>query len=72
MSRKQFRHVDGTCETWDYATGFYVRTDPDGVQLEKRALTGDECSMLDPRSAEIRTLQAVVDQLILDSLMGGM
>lgn len=72
MARKKFVHADGTIETWDDATCLYVLRDPSGVEIESRALTGDELSMLDPRSGDIRALQDIVDQLILDSLMGGM
>lgn len=72
MARKTFRHSDGSNETWDCSTGLYVHTGSDGVVAEQRDLTAAEIDSLDPTARSLRDLTEVVNQLILDALMGGM
>lgn len=72
MARKVHRHSDGSEEIWDSETGRYTHLDSDGVEVEDRPLTKPECETLDPTTPAVRQLNEVVDQLILDMLMGGM
>ncbi len=72
MARRVVHGADGSKETWDDELDTYVRLDSSGHQVTKRVLSSLERSMLDPNRAKIRELNEAVDQLILDSLMGGM
>jgi hypothetical protein len=69
MARKEVRHADGSIESWDDFTGQYVHLDPDGVELEFRELSQPEREQLDPIAANVRQLQEVVDQMLLEQLM---
>ena len=76
MARKHVINPDNTQELWatdmgDDGLGRYYRWNAELEEVEARALTDDERNLLNPGPA-VLSLTAAVDQLILDSLMGGM
>ena len=72
MARLVLVQPDGSTKSWDDDTELYIETAPDGTELVRRAITPEECVMLNPVNAKMAEITEVVDQLILDQLMGGM